>query len=104
MIEKHLEEISASEEKARALIRDAGARAEQIAARARENGEKLLEDVRITAAERERELIAEAKRGAEAKVAELRSESESTVAALRAAADKGRAAALDVVVEAFKSL
>jgi vacuolar-type H+-ATPase subunit H len=104
MIEKHLEKIRAREEKARSLVRDAEARAEEIAAQALERGEKLLEEVRITAVERERELIAEAKRGAEARVAELRSSSESDHAALRKAADKGRAAALDVIVEAFRDV
>ena len=72
MIEKHLASIRSGEDQARSRIAEAEDEALEIVERAREEGERSLEDVLVKAAEEERSLLAAAGRKAEEEVTSIR--------------------------------
>ena len=102
MIERHLEAIRSKEEEAKALIREAEVQAGEMIAKARQQGEKRLEDVKIEAAELERSLKAEATARAGKRIKELRDENEAVIRSLGDIARDNRDGALDLIIKAFR--
>ncbi|MBN1885762.1 MAG: hypothetical protein JW876_09615 [Candidatus Krumholzibacteriota bacterium] len=103
MIEKHLDEIRRKEEAAAAALREAETTAAGIVEAARAAGRKLIEEVRIEAADEERSLLEEARRIAGERIAGLREKNTKAIAALDTSAAGRRNEALETIAAAFRS-
>ena len=101
MIEKHLASIRSGEDQARSRIAEAEDEALEIVERAREEGERSLDDVQVKAAEEERSLLAAAGRKAEEEVTSIRTAEAKRIAALSVVAKKNRERALEIILGAF---
>ena len=101
MVEEHLKSIRLKEEEARTRLREAKGQAETIIGKARENGEKFIENVRVEAVDLERSLLAGSRKNAEKKIADLRAENAKNIVTLTMTAKKNQEKALDIIIEAF---
>ncbi len=101
MIEKHLASIRSGEDQARSRIAEAEDKAVEIVERAREDGEKSLDDVLVKAAEEERSLLAAAGRKADEEITSIRTAEAKRIAALSVAAKRNRERALEIILGAF---
>ena len=102
MIEEHLNRIRSKEEEARSRAADAAVKAAELIERAREEGNKYLEDVVLETAELERSLMAAARRNADERISGLRAENAKRLAALSILAKKNELKAVETVVKEFR--
>ena len=102
MIEEHLKAIAEKEKEARSHIRGAETMAQEIIEKARQEGESLIDQVKIDATELERTLKAEAAERAKAAIEQLRAENSDAIASLTGTAENNHNDALGLIVKAFR--
>jgi hypothetical protein len=102
MVEKHLDAIRAKEAEARARLADTAREAEIVLERARAEGEKLIEETKISGNELVRSMAAVAKEEAGREIETLRAGSAKASAELDEAAGRNRDKALELIVRTFR--
>jgi len=101
MIEEHLSRIRSKEEEFKRRSVEAELRATEIVEKARADGEKHLDEVRMETAELERSLMASARRTADEKISGLRAENAKRLAALAVLAKKNHDKAVETIQKEF---
>ena len=101
MLAKNLKEIRAKEKKADEQIREARVRAEEIIAKAAEDGKSRIEDVITKKDEEKRGIVKEAGEKAESEINALRGENKKMIELLEKGADKNYNQAVDIILDAF---
>jgi vacuolar-type H+-ATPase subunit H len=102
MVEKHLDAIRAREAEARERLAATAEEAELILEKARAEGEKLIENTKISGNELMRTLAAGAKDEASRERETLRAEYARAAAALDEAARRNRGKALELIIRTFR--
>ena len=102
MVEKHLDAIRAKESEARGHLADTAKEAEVLLEKARADGEKLIEETKISGNELMRSMTAGAKQEADREIVTLRAESAKASAELNGAAGRNRDKALELIIRTFR--
>jgi hypothetical protein len=102
MVEKHLDAIRASEEKARDRLAASAREAELMLEKARAEGEKLIENTKISGNELMRALAAGAKEDAGKEIEAMRAEDSKHAAELDEAARRNKEKALELIIRTFR--
>ena len=102
MVEKHLEAIRAKEAEVRGHLVETSKEAELMLEKARAEGEKLIEETKISGNELMRSMTAGAKQEADKEIETLRAESASALVEIEGTAGRNRDKALELIVRAFR--
>jgi vacuolar-type H+-ATPase subunit H len=102
MIEEHLSRIRSKEEGSKARIAAVEGEAAAVIEKAHEEGRRHLDEVKMSAAELERSLLAAARRKADARISELRADNAKRLAALAVLAKKNQEKAIEMILRKFR--
>ena len=102
MVRNHLEGIRSKESEAKQMILEARARASAIVEKAREEGEKLLEETQIEGVELRKTMVAGAGDAAQSKIEELREAGGRNLRRIEASVSGRRSQAIEMIMEAFR--
>jgi len=102
MVEKHLEAIRAKESEVRGHLVETAKEAELLLEKARAEGEKLIEETKISGNELMRSMAAGAKQEADKEIETLRAESAKASVELEGAAGHNSDKALELIVRTFR--
>jgi vacuolar-type H+-ATPase subunit H len=102
MVEKHLDAIRAKEAEARERLAATSKDCELVLEKARAEGEKLIEETKISGNELMRSLATSAREEAGREIEKLRAENEKVTAALEETARRNRDKALELIIRTFR--